>query len=74
MTEIMKKKTIKDAIIISNEFRKNIFEISSKKKIIVKNEKINSLLNTNLLPNRLKCITLGWYAFHNILYSIINNK
>lgn len=75
MTEIMKKKKISEAIKIINEFRKEILNTSAKKNTI-KYKEIEVLFSnkSSILPSRIKCITLGWYAFYDILHNITIKK
>ena len=56
---------------IIHEFRKKILNTSTKKSTIKYKEIEILFSNKNILPSRIKCVTLGWYAFYDILHTII---
>lgn len=81
MTTIIKKKSLKQSLEIFLLFR-NLLLTKNTKKIIKNtstiienksnNEKlIKKLINVKILPNRIKCITLAWYALYDILKNSI---
>lgn len=64
MTEIVKSKTIKESLQIFHIFLK---KLSNKTKVKTTSKELQSLLNANLPPSRIKCATLCWFALQNAM-------